>query len=112
MMNPAFAQMHGYSIEELTGEPVIDIFAPDCRAEVAEQIRIADEKNSHSFDTKVEALRIPSAKGDISITLSIGVVEIDHASSEETLENIFRRADKAMYQAKQSGRNRTVVFGT
>ncbi len=62
--------------------------------------------------TKVETLRIPSAKGDISITLSIGVVEIDHASSEETLENIFRRADKAMYQAKQSGRNRTVVFGT
>ena len=62
--------------------------------------------------TKVEALRIPSAKGDISITLSIGVAEIDHASSEETLENIFRRADKAMYQAKQSGRNRTVVFGT
>ena len=31
-MNPAFAQMHGYTREELTGRPILDVFAPGSRA--------------------------------------------------------------------------------
>lgn len=31
MMNPAFAQMHGYTIEELTGKPINLIYAPGMR---------------------------------------------------------------------------------
>jgi diguanylate cyclase (GGDEF)-like protein len=54
----------------------------------------------------VGALSLPTPKGNISITLSIGIVEISPA---ESVEDVFRRADEAMYSAKQAGRNRTEI---
>ncbi|MBE0670169.1 MAG: diguanylate cyclase, partial [Anaerolineales bacterium] len=64
-------------------------------SQVAERIR-----------SNVSALQIPTPKGKATVTLSIGVVELKHAASRETVEEIFRRADEAMYAAKQAGRNR------
>jgi diguanylate cyclase (GGDEF)-like protein/PAS domain S-box-containing protein len=60
--------------------------------------------------TNVAALRMDTAKGKAAATLSIGIVETDGGrSSAETVEDVFRRADEAMYAAKQAGRNRTEV---
>jgi len=58
----------------------------------------------------VEALNLSSEKGRLSITLSIGVAEILGYPSDESVEQVVQRADRALYAAKQSGRNRTVVF--
>ena len=58
----------------------------------------------------VEALRVSTEKGEAFITLSIGIVEINHSLPNESLEDIFRRADQAMYISKQEGRNRVVVI--
>lgn len=44
---------------------------------------------------------------EICLTSSFGVAAIDR-SSGETLENILKRADEALYRAKESGRNRVV----
>jgi diguanylate cyclase (GGDEF)-like protein len=57
----------------------------------------------------VEALSIPTPKGDACVTLSIGVVEMWHVLPAESVESVFRRADEAMYTAKQAGRNRTEI---
>ena len=57
--------------------------------------------------TNVASLNIPTLKGEANITLSIGVVELKPATPPETVEEVFRRADVAMYAAKQAGRNRT-----
>ncbi len=57
----------------------------------------------------VVALHVPTEKGDASATLSIGIVEINHESTMEAVEDVFRRADQAMYAAKQAGRNRTTI---
>lgn len=59
---------------------------------------------------KVASLRVPSERGEVSITLSIGVVELSHNAKEENPEDIFRRADIAMYAAKASGRNCTIIL--
>jgi diguanylate cyclase (GGDEF)-like protein len=45
------------------------------------------------------------------ITLSIGIAEMRHEPADDNVERIIQRADDALYEAKRSGRNRTVVFG-
>jgi len=45
---------------------------------------------------------------DRKITLSIGVAQLD-ISSNETFTNMLKRADLAVYQAKEQGRNRVVI---
>jgi diguanylate cyclase (GGDEF)-like protein len=61
--------------------------------------------------TSMLSLLTLSDKGNISITLSLGVVEIDHEKKLETMDELFSHADMAMYKAKSAGRNRTVIFG-
>ena len=45
-----------------------------------------------------------------SITLSQGVVSVV-PEKETSPEDLIQRADQALYQAKQQGRDRYVVFG-
>lgn len=63
---------------------------------LAEQVRLA-----------VEALELQGDGGQpLRVTLSAGVAE---ASRSDTPETLMHLADKALYQAKQKGRNRVVV---
>ena len=66
-------------------------------AEAAEKIRAHIEKTD--FLHKGERVRV---------TISLGGTEV-HVS-DKNVDSIFERADKAMYQAKQSGRNRVVMI--
>jgi diguanylate cyclase (GGDEF)-like protein len=40
------------------------------------------------------------------VTISVGVASARH---DDTPETLFRRADKALYQAKKDGRNQVVL---
>jgi two-component system cell cycle response regulator len=57
----------------------------------------------------VSVIRLPTEKGIATVTLSIGIVEIIHGALHESAESLIRRADEAMYAAKQAGRNRTEI---
>ena len=58
----------------------------------------------------ISALRMQTETGPLAITLSIGIAEIWREPADESVERIVQRADKALYAAKQAGRNRTVIF--
>ena len=47
--------------------------------------------------------------GPINITISIGVALLDRVNST-TIEQLLSRADRAMYLAKQAGRNRVIIW--
>jgi len=64
---------------------------------VAERLRAA-----------LAAAPVAADGNQISYTASIGVAALE---SEMTLEPLMKQADQAMYQAKQTGRNRVVVAG-
>jgi diguanylate cyclase (GGDEF)-like protein len=49
---------------------------------------------------------IPVGDQMIGISVSIGLVEL--AAKDISLDSVMRRADLAMYQAKERGRNRVV----
>ena len=51
-MNPAFARMHGYTVEELAGRPVLDVFAPPVRGDLPAHIQAANEKSHHAFESE------------------------------------------------------------
>jgi diguanylate cyclase (GGDEF)-like protein len=61
---------------------------------VAERIRSSIEKHSYLFNGKI-----------IPVTISIGAATFNQG---ETLDSLKDRADKALYEAKDRGRNRTV----
>lgn len=58
---------------------------------------------------EVEAQPLVTAEGAISVTLSLGVAEATQGA-EETLYQLLNKADKALYSAKQDGRNRVHTY--
>lgn len=63
--------------------------------EVAERIRLTVEGHLFVFENKL-----------IKVTISIGV---SSKAPQDTWEQLYGRADQALYQSKQSGRNRVTV---
>ncbi len=63
------------------------------------------------IQAKVKSLQIPHAKSTVSeyVTLSFGVSSIIPTDAS-TPEELLLRADRALYQAKQAGRNQIVLF--
>lgn len=70
-------------------------------------IEIAQER-AESLHQIINALNIPYADFNLTTTISMGIAWFpEHGESKEEL---LRAADKAMYTAKHTGRNRVVVY--
>ena len=65
----------------------------------------SDQKNSferaEQLRKNIEGLNALGKK----ITVSIGLTTLDLGNSKETFDDLFTRADKALYESKNSGRN-------
>jgi diguanylate cyclase len=75
------------------------LMMPDTRATLA---RLGVER----LRTRMETLRVDIGGEPLAFTLSVGVVE--HRAGE-TIPDAIARADRALYQAKQQGRNKVVA---
>ncbi len=51
LMNPAFARMYGYTVEELSGRPLVEICTPEEQANWREHLRLAHKQGHHTFET-------------------------------------------------------------
>ncbi len=49
--NPAFARMHGWTVDELTGRPILDLFPPSEHARIPSEILCAHERGRHRFES-------------------------------------------------------------
>ncbi|MBR1617969.1 GGDEF domain-containing protein [bacterium] len=71
---------------------------------VAQRLKKAvEEKKINIEEYKIEGVK------EISVTISIGVSEFD--KSEKNPNSLYETADSALYVAKESGRNKVIVFG-
>ena len=50
-VNSAYARMHGYTVEELTGQPLADTLAPEARTKLERNVKIADENGHHVYES-------------------------------------------------------------
>lgn len=101
----SFAQVIANTIREYDiacrygGEEFL-LFLPDTNSEkayeVAERIRVA-----------IAQLNMQSEQQTFSITASFGVAQ---AEQQERIEDWINRADKALYQSKQNGRNQVSIY--
>jgi diguanylate cyclase (GGDEF)-like protein len=57
---------------------------------------------------EISKLKIKAGTDTVQLTVSIGIAELNVGS--ETWQKLLNRADKAMYQAKEQGRNRFVAI--
>ncbi len=62
---------------------------------------------AHRLRQRVADMDCSDIAPDLRITTSIGVATLNHP--EETPQQMLKRADAALYQAKRQGRNRVVV---
>lgn len=79
-----------------------DEFAVLLRQTNAERVQIVAEELVRTLSLQAAAL----GEHSINLTASLGVATLDHLSAAEVLAG----ADSAMYEAKQAGRNRVVMF--
>jgi diguanylate cyclase (GGDEF)-like protein len=86
-----------------TGGEEFTILLPDTSAAAGE---LAAERVRQA----VEALEVPFEDRPIRVTVSAGVAQLD--PTQGTWENMMRRADSAMYQAKEHGRNSVYAFAS
>jgi len=66
---------------------------------VAENLRLATEKL---------VIQIPDQDTPIAVTVSVGIAHAQQAS-KPTIEDLMRKADTALYKAKESGRNQIKI---
>jgi len=96
-------QMRGVDVLARYGGDEFVIMLPETGAQeafnIAERIRVS-----------VAAGLLLTNFNEFAITLSMGVSELLSDPADETIEQIVQRADKALYIAKETGRNRTVVL--
>ncbi len=62
---------------------------------------------AETFRKQVENQPVTGERGDIHITVSIGISVYEQGA--DSLETLMTRADDALYEAKQNGRNRIVA---
>ncbi len=78
------------------------ILAPD--RDRAQTVQLAD-----NFRQKLADHMMMTAKGSLCVTASIGVAE--RMAGDASFDNILQRADEALYEAKETGRNKVVSAG-
>lgn len=101
LFNPSYARMHGYEPDELTGLKIPDLFAPECRADIAENIQLAHQKghhvweclhihkDGHTFPAVMDVTAVKDEKGEVKYR----VVNLQDVSEKRKIENELRLSE-------------------
>ena len=99
------SQLREYDIPSRYGGEEFCILLPQTSLEeakiVAERLRAAVENEKIEIQTKEKETK------QINVTISVGLAELD---IRDMAEDLYMKADSALYKAKEGGRNRVMVY--
>jgi PAS domain S-box-containing protein len=121
-MNPAYARMHGFEVGELAGRPIADVYAPEAREALAEQLRVTLERGHSAFKSlhvrrdggvfpvAVESTAIKDEEGRV-LYLAAHVQDITERErvdeelrrSEENYRSLLENANDIIYSHDLAG---------
>lgn len=112
LMNPAFARMHGYGLQELADRPASETFAEACGAELARHIRLTHEKGHHiweSWHVRKDGSRFPvqvdaTAVKDETGRVLYRVVNVQDITARRRAEDILRESEAHLARAQAQGK--------
>ena len=121
-MNPEFARMHGYTVEELTGQPVSRVLPPVEHPKIGQYIRTAEEEGHITFESlhmRKDGSTFPAYNDITGVKDDTGealyrVVNIQDISetkkaaeklieSEEKYRNLVNNSQDLIYRTDETG---------
>ncbi|MBL6750031.1 MAG: PAS domain S-box protein [Nevskia sp.] len=108
LVNPAFAQMHGYTVDELVGKPVLTVFAPEMHEEFSAHVRLADERGHYvweSWHLRKDGSRFPVQIDVTTVTAAPGqvlyrVVNVQDIATRRAAEARIRRSEAGLARSQ------------
>lgn len=104
MVNPEFARMHGYSVDEMRGMPVEHVFSPDERARLPDLSRRVEERGELRF----ESVHIDRTGRCFPVRVDVAIVRDDSGAPVYRLATVIDLEREARRQAIARGRTRTL----
>lgn len=107
-MNPAFARMHGYLVEELIGKPFLTVVAPEERSRLLDEISHSLEKPHYTFECigyRKDGSRFPvivdvtTVKSHDTILLH-RIVNVQDITGLKAAEQALRRSEASLREAQ------------
>lgn len=100
-------QLRDYDIAGRYGGEEFSIILPYTK--LAEAKMVAERLRRAVENTKIDISKVNSdvSEKNIGVTISLGIAEYTDGDDEKT---ILQKADKALYKAKESGRNKAEVY--
>jgi diguanylate cyclase (GGDEF)-like protein/PAS domain S-box-containing protein len=78
------------------------------QADAQQALLIAERIRSSAAAT----IHVGADQSPFTVTLSIGIAELQRSPADEDIERVIQRADEALYAAKAKGRNRIMIFNS
>lgn len=101
------SQLREYDVAGRYGGEEFALLLPFTKLNEAEMV--AERLRDLIANTKIDISEInpESSEKEISVTISLGIYELKSTDAEDDL---LKNADKALYQAKGTGRNRVIIY--
>ena len=105
-VNPAFAKMHGYTVEEILGSSLADLFTPEDRAKLPARARIVHEKDRlvyESIHLRKDGSRFPVLTDVMAIKDRDGKVVYRAANFQDITDR--KLSEEALRKSEERYRN-------